>query len=77
MIVLTKLDNQKILVNLETVKYFEAVPDTLVFFTNGESLMVKESLEEVAEIAARYQARVWQHARSDEAEPTVPLQPEG
>ena len=47
MILLTKLDNKKILVSLETVKYLESVPDTIIFFTNGESVLIKETLEEV------------------------------
>ena len=50
MILLTKLDGTKILLNLETVKYLEAVPDTIVFFVNGESLMVKETLSEVQQL---------------------------
>ena len=58
MILLTKLDNQKILVNLETVKYLEAVPDTLVFFTNGESLIVRESLEDFSEAVKAYHSEL-------------------
>ncbi len=65
MILLTKLNNQKILINLETVKYIEAVPDTLIFFTNGESLMVKESLEVLSDAVLSYQAQVFK--RSTEA----------
>jgi uncharacterized protein YlzI (FlbEa/FlbD family) len=56
MIMLTKLDQKKILVNLETVKYLEAVPDTLIFFTNGESVMVQETMDDVAEAVKSYQA---------------------
>ena len=62
MIILTKLDNHKVLVSLETVKYMEAVPDTLLFFINGESLMVKESLEEVEQAIITHQGRVLQSA---------------
>lgn len=58
MIILTKLDNQKVLINLETVKYLEQVPDTIVFFTNGESIMVKESLEEISAKFQRMQAEI-------------------
>lgn len=47
MILLTKLDNTKILVNLETVKYAEAVPDTVLRFLNGDSVIVRESLEQI------------------------------
>ncbi|MFK7872940.1 MAG: flagellar FlbD family protein [Oligoflexales bacterium] len=47
MILVTRLDNSKLLVNLDNVKYIESTPDTLIRFMNGDSLMVLESLEEV------------------------------
>jgi flagellar protein FlbD len=49
MILLTKLDGKKILLCLETVKYVESIPDTLVFFLNGESVIVKETLDEIVQ----------------------------
>ena len=64
MILVTKLNNQKILINLETVKYIEAVPDTLIFFTNGESLMVLESLEALSDAVLSYQAQVFKRAQA-------------
>ena len=62
MIIVTKLDNRKILLNLETVKYLESVPDTLISFVNGESLMVRESLEEVQQAVIQYQQNVLNQA---------------
>lgn len=56
MIILTKLDNKAMLLNLDSVKYLEAVPDTLIFFVNGDSLMVKESLDDVRQKIAAYHA---------------------
>ncbi|MEY4630649.1 MAG: hypothetical protein RIQ81_769 [Pseudomonadota bacterium] len=47
MIKLTKLDNTPFLVNLETVKYAESVPDTVIRFLNGDSVIVRESLEQI------------------------------
>lgn len=47
MLILTKLDNTRILVNLETVKYAESVPDTVLRFLNGDSVIVRESLEQI------------------------------
>lgn len=47
MIMLTKLDRTRILVGFESVKYIEETPDTLIRFLNGESLFVRETLEEV------------------------------
>jgi flagellar protein FlbD len=64
MILLTKLDQQKILINLETVKYVESVPDTIIFFTNGESLMVQESLDAISQAVVEYQAAVFRQSAS-------------
>ncbi|NRA62908.1 MAG: flagellar FlbD family protein [Pseudobacteriovorax sp.] len=55
---LTKLDNNKILVSLETIKYLEQVPDTIVFFTNGESVFIKETLEEVEKAVEEHSRRI-------------------
>ena len=64
MIIVTKLDNRKILVNLEAVKYLESIPDTLIFFTNGESVIVRESLEEVRQAVVQYKQSVLDHSAS-------------
>jgi len=47
MILLTKLDRSKILVNIDAIKYIEATPDTLILFLNGDTLIVRESLSEL------------------------------
>ncbi len=67
MILLTKLNHQKILINLETVKYIESVPDTLIFFTNGESIMVLEDLETVLKEVASYQVSIFQKSQAASA----------
>ncbi len=58
LIILTKLDNRKVLLNIETVKYVESIPDTLVLFINGESVIVKESLDEITEKIVEFKAKV-------------------
>ena len=57
MIFLTKLDRAKILVVPETIKYIESTPDTLIRFLNGECLIVRENLEEIAELMASIRKR--------------------
>lgn len=61
MILLTKLDNHKILVSLATIKYLESIPDTLIFFTNGDSVIVKESLPEIEQAVVKFQSAVHSH----------------
>ncbi len=62
MILLTKLDQQKVLINLETVKYIESVPDTIIFFTNGDSLMGQESIDAISQAVVEYQAAVFRQS---------------
>ncbi len=64
MILLTKLDKSKVLVSLENIKYIESSPDTLVRFTNGELLIVLESLEEIAHLTAAFKVRCQTSAAS-------------
>lgn len=64
MILLTRLDNSKVLVNLETVKFIESTPDTLISFVNGDSVMVQESLEEIDRRVVEYKVRLLTLAKS-------------
>ncbi|RZA13403.1 MAG: endoflagellar protein [Proteobacteria bacterium] len=66
MILLTKLNHQKILINLETIKYIESVPDTLLFFTNGDSIMVLEDIETVSKAVLNYQISIFQKSQAIE-----------
>lgn len=63
MIMLTKLNNSPLLLNLEAVKYIEETPDTLVFFVNGESVIVKESLATIKEKIVVFQAEIMKKAQ--------------
>ena len=49
MIQLTKLDSSVVLVNPDIIKYVETIPDTLLQFLNGDSLLVCETIQEIAE----------------------------
>ena len=62
MICLSKLDDSPVLVSLETVKYIESTPDTVVFFVNGESIIVRESLDEVSRRVIEYKAKILQNS---------------
>jgi uncharacterized protein YlzI (FlbEa/FlbD family) len=62
MIVLTKLDRNRILVSLENIKYVESTPDTLVRFVNGDMLLVLETLDEIGFLVEQFKARCLQLA---------------
>ena len=58
MILLTRLDKSRVLVNLDIVKFIESTPDTLVTFVNGDSLIVLESLEEIDQRVVEFRSKV-------------------
>ncbi len=63
MILLTRLDKSKVLINLDVVKYAEAAPDTVITFVNGDSVIVRESLEELDRRVVEYRVRLLTDAR--------------
>lgn len=47
MVQLTRLNNQKLVINSDLVKFLEQAPDTVITLINGEKFIVRESVEEV------------------------------
>lgn len=47
MIKLTRLDGSPFLLNAELIRYVESRPDTFVTLTDGDRVVVRESLDEV------------------------------
>ncbi len=58
MITLTRLDKRVVVVNAELIKMLEATPDTIITLINGDTLLVRESVEEVVERAIDYARQV-------------------
>lgn len=58
MIKLTRLDKRELCVNPDLIKYAEAIPDTIITFTNGERLYVSESVDEVKARFVAYQCAI-------------------
>ena len=49
MIQLTRLNNARLAVNCDLIKYVEEAPDTVITLLNGEKLVVRETTEQVIE----------------------------
>jgi flagellar protein FlbD len=58
MIELTRLHNQKIVVNADLIEFIEATPDTIVSTTSGKKLLVKETVQEVVKKFIEYKRQV-------------------
>ena len=54
MIEVTKLGGQKVLINPELIELVEETPDTVVVFTTGRKLIIKESRQEVRNLVKSY-----------------------
>jgi len=49
MIQLTRLNNSRLAVNSDLIKFVEAAPDTLLTLVTGEKVVVRESVADVIE----------------------------
>jgi len=58
MITITRLDKRVVVLNADLIKTLEATPDTIVTMINGDTLIVRESVEEVVQRIIEYQRLV-------------------
>ena len=54
MIRVTRLNRSEVVLNAELIRYVERCPDTLITLINGDTLMVRETLDEVVRRAVAY-----------------------
>ncbi len=50
MIQLTRLNNARLALNSDLIKYVEEAPDTVITLLNGEKLVVRETTGQVIEL---------------------------
>lgn len=62
MIRLTRMDGQEIALNCDHIVWLEARPDTTVRLLAGETLLVRERLDEVCARIADWRARILREA---------------
>ena len=58
MITLTRLDNRVMVVNAELIKMLESTPDTIITLINGDTIVVRESVDEVVGRAIDYARQI-------------------
>ena len=70
MIELTKLNNQKVVINSDLIEYVEAVPDTTITLTTGNRFVVKESVDEIVDkvIGFRQKFNLYLQKKKEEIE---------
>ena len=58
MIQLTRLNNARLALNSDLIKYVEEAPDTVITLLNGEKLVVRESTGQVIERVLEFRRAV-------------------
>lgn len=58
MITVTRLDKRVVVINADLIKMIESTPDTIVTFINGDTVMLRDSVDEIVRHAIDYQRQV-------------------
>ena len=58
MIVLTKRNHEKFLVNHLQIEYIETIPESKIVMMNHDYYLVRETVEEIIDKIAKYNAQV-------------------
>jgi flagellar protein FlbD len=58
MIQLTRLNNARLAVNCDLIKYVEQAPDTVLTLVSGEKLVVRETAEQVIEQVRQFRRSI-------------------
>lgn len=59
MIELTKISGQKVLVNPDLIELVEETPDTVVAFTTGRKIIVKECRQDIRNLVKSYRKDIF------------------
>lgn len=58
MIEVTRLNNKELTINCDLIEFIEETPDTVLTFTTGTKLVVKESTEEIKRRILEYKRSI-------------------
>lgn len=59
MIEVTKLNDKKILINADLIESVEETPDTVLSFTTGKKIVVKESRQDIKNLVISYKKEIF------------------
>lgn len=54
MIIVTRLNQSKLVINADLIKFVEETPDTIVTLQGGDKLVVRESADEIIKATINY-----------------------
>ena len=69
MIKVTRLNDATLMINVDMIQSLQAIPETVITFTNNDKIMVKEPLEEVSQRIVDYQRTVYSNSAPEDFKP--------
>lgn len=63
MIQLTRINHVPMVVNADLIEHIEAAPDTIISLTNGQKLVVLESIDEVVKRTIEFRRAIYAGAK--------------
>ncbi|MDH3252397.1 MAG: flagellar FlbD family protein [Ignavibacteria bacterium] len=57
MIELTRLQGQKIIINIDLIEFIESTPDTIITTSTGKKVMVQERVQDVVDRVVEFKRR--------------------
>ena len=69
MIKVTRLNDSTLMVNVDMIQSLQAIPETVITFTNNDKIMVKEPLEEVSQRIVDYQRTIYSNSMREDCRP--------
>lgn len=58
MIRLTRLNNQRVVINPDHIAWVDASPDTTLFLIGGDKILVRESIDELVDHVIEFRRRI-------------------
>ncbi|MBW2442720.1 MAG: flagellar FlbD family protein, partial [Deltaproteobacteria bacterium] len=68
MIKVTRLNDATLMINVDMIQSLQAIPETVITFTNNNKIMVKEPLEEVSQRIVDYQRTIYSNAAGEDGQ---------
>jgi len=69
MIKVTRLNDSTLMINVDMIQSLQAIPETVITFTNNDKIMVKEPLEEVSQRIVDYQRTIYSNSVPEDCRP--------
>ena len=69
MIKVTRLNDSTLMINVDMIQSLQAIPETVITFTNNDKIMVKEPLEEVSQRIVDYQRTIYTNFVREDCRP--------